>query len=162
MKNERQFKILQIIAREDIRTQEELLSALRMQGYAVTQATVSRDIRELNLQKVQSPRGGHHYAVLSTPPPRDERDAKDKYEKVLAHVLVSALPAANLAVLKTLSGTAGAAAAALEMMEFAEIVGTLAGDDTLLCVFADTRQAFHFCREINTKFIAAENGGEKV
>lgn len=152
MKNDRQLKILEIISREDIRTQEDLILALQREGYRATQATVSRDIKELHLQKVANSDGVIRYAVASATAP-SEKDTQNKYKQVLQQVLTSAVPAGNIAVVKTLSGTASAAAAALETLAFSEIIGTLAGDDTLLCIFADHRLAFSFCRMLNQDFI---------
>ena len=152
MKNDRQLKILEIIAEETIRTQEEMIVALAARGIQATQATVSRDIKELHLQKLAAEGGGTKYAVVDcrTMP---EKDTVDKYKNVLQQVLTSAVPAGNIAVIKTLSGTANAAAAALEAMQYSEIIGTLAGDDTLLVLFSNDRIAFDFCRKINSTFI---------
>lgn len=152
MKNDRQLMILEIIAEKDIRTQEELIVSLREKGFAATQATVSRDIKELHLQKISSRKGETKYAVASDPSQK-EKETVDKYRNVLHQVVVSAVPAGNIGVIKTLSGTAGAAAAALEAMDFTEIVGTLAGDDTLLVLFAADRTAFEFCAKINSLYI---------
>ncbi len=152
MKNNRQLKILELIETEDIRTQEELCRILKEQGYSVTQATVSRDIKELHLQKKPLSAGGTKYVL----PDSREANAENnvvKYSQVLRHVLVSAVPAANIAVAKTLSGTANAAAAAIEAIQFGNIIGTLAGDDTLLVLFADVAQATDFCKRLNQEYI---------
>jgi len=152
MKNDRQLKILEVIAAQEIHTQEELILALRRHGYAATQATVSRDIKELHLQKIACLSGGTKYAVAPAPATA-EKEKLDKYRNVLHQVLTSAVPAGNIGVVKTLSGTANAAAAALEAMQFHEIIGTLAGDDTLLCLFASDRIAFDFCQKINQLYL---------
>ncbi len=152
MKNDRQLKILEIIAEEEIRTQEELILALRRHGFAATQATVSRDIKELHLQKITAIGGGTKYAV-ALDPARQEKETVNKYRNVLHQVLTSAVPAGNIAVIKTLSGTASAAAAALESMDYREIIGTLAGDDTLLVLFGSDRAAFEFCTKVNSLYI---------
>ncbi len=152
MKNDRQLRILEIIAERDIRTQEELIRALQQSGFTATQATVSRDIKELHLQKITSSKGGTKYAVATEPGSR-EKETKLKYQNVLHQVLTSAVPAGNIGVVKTLSGTANAAAAALEAMDYTEIIGTLAGDDTLLVLFANDRAAFEFCARINSLYI---------
>lgn len=152
MKNERQLKILEIIADEEIRTQEELILALRRFGFAATQATVSRDIKELHLQKITAKSGGTKYAVEGGAKEK-QKETLDKYRNVLHQVLTGAVPAGNIGVVKTLSGTANAAAAALEAMEFSEIIGTLAGDDTLLVLFANDRTAFEFCQKINHLYL---------
>lgn len=152
MKNDRQLKILEIIAQEEIRTQEELILALGREGFVATQATVSRDIKELHLQKITAQSGGTKYAATGKGGER-EKETVDKYRNVLKHVLVSATPAMNIGVVKTLSGTANAAAAALESMDFPQIIGTLAGDDTLLVLFGSERASFEFCQHINRTYI---------
>ena len=155
MKNERQLKILEIIAEKEIRTQEDLCAALSERGFSATQATVSRDIKELHLQKVPSENGGTKYVVAEKKESAPE-NTLDKYKKVLTHVLTAALPAGNIAVIKTLSGTANAAAAALEALRCPEIIGTLAGDDSLLVLFADNPTAALFCDKINTTYLKEE------
>ncbi len=157
MKNARQLKILEIIAKQEIRTQEELILALQNEDYRATQATVSRDIKELHLQKIPAPSGGVRYGVSTPTPVMTDHELLEKYKAVLRQVLISAVPARNLAVVKTLSGTANAAAAALEILSLTEIIGTLAGDDTLLCVFSSDQLAFTFCRMLNTDFIRETN-----
>ncbi len=152
MKNDRQLKILEIIAEKDIHTQEELSLQLRKLGFSATQATVSRDIKELHLQKAPSSQGGTKY-VVAQERVHEEKERQDKYRNVLHQVLTSAVPAGNIGVVKTLSGTANAAAAALEAIKMENIIGTLAGDDTLLVLFAGERQAFEFCREVNIRYI---------
>ena len=152
MKNDRQLKILEIIAEKEVRTQEELSMELRRLGFSATQATVSRDIKELHLQKVPSATGGTRYAV-GQERAREEKERLDKYQSVLHQVMLSAVPASNIAVIKTLSGTANAAAAALEAIGVENIIGTLAGDDTLLVLFANERLAFAFCRDMNVRYI---------
>lgn len=151
MKNQRQLKILDIVATESIETQEELLKRLSEEGFQTTQATVSRDIKELHLHKIPI-RGGYRYAVMREE--REENREREKYKSVLSAVLVSAAPACNIGVIKTLPGTASAAGAALESMEFGGMIGTLAGDDTLLCLFGNDRAAFDFCSRINSLFLA--------
>jgi len=152
MKNDRQFKILEIINAQDIRTQEELIQALKEHGFCATQATVSRDIKELHLQKLTTADGGMKYAVTREAGDR-ERETLEKYRNVLHQVLTSAVPAGNIGVVKTLSGTANAAAAALEAIDFPEIIGTLAGDDTLLVLFSSDQIAFDFCAKITDYYI---------
>ena len=152
MKNQRQLRILDIISTENVETQEELLKRLADEGVRTTQATISRDIKELHLHKIPVREGGYRYAVM-----REEREGtkeREKYQNVLSSVLISAAPACNIAVIKTLPGTASAACAALESMDFAGIIGTLAGDDTLLCLFGNDRSAFEFCTRIHTLFLA--------
>ncbi|MGN0374315.1 MAG: arginine repressor [Butyrivibrio sp.] len=128
MKVERHSKIIEIIGKRDIETQEELADALNCEGYNVTQATVSRDIRELKLSKI-SVNGKQKYVVLS----QNEVTLSDKYKRVLKDGYVSMDMAQNILVIKTVSGMAMAVAAALDAMNWNEIVGTIAGDDTIMC-----------------------------
>ncbi len=127
MKKARHRKIIEIIETYKVETQEELAGFLRQAGFEVTQATVSRDIRELKLYKVSAGDGKQRYAVLKP----SEGQAEDKYIRVLRDAFVSMDMAQNLLVLKTVSGMAMAAAAALDAMEISQVVGCIAGDDTI-------------------------------
>ena len=128
MKNKRQQKILELIVRYEIGTQEELMQKLRAVGFDVTQATVSRDIREMKLTKIET-HGKLHYVALR----ESDEDVKEKYERVFRDGFISMDNAVNILVIKTVSGMAMAVAAALDSMHFNEIVGTIAGDDTIMC-----------------------------
>ena len=127
MKTRRQTKILELIVKNDIETQEELSEYLQAEGYAVTQATVSRDIREMKLTKVSMSNGKQKYAALVD----SKEDMSEKYVRVLRDGFVSMDMAQNILVMKTVSGMAMAVAAALDAMKFKEIVGCIAGDDTI-------------------------------
>ncbi len=129
LKKNRHNTILEIIARQEIDTQEELARQLREAGYDVTQATVSRDIRELNLYKVSADGGKQKYAILRQ---EDSRHLEDKYIRVLKDGFSSMDMAQNILVVKTVSGMAMAVAAAIDAMRFQEIVGSIAGDDTIM------------------------------
>lgn len=129
MKKNRHNTILEIIANQEIDTQEELARQLREAGYDVTQATVSRDIRELNLYKVSADGGKQKYAILRQ---EDSRHLEDKYIRVLKDGFSSMDMAQNILVVKTVSGMAMAVAAAIDAMRFQEIVGSIAGDDTIM------------------------------
>lgn len=129
MKSKRQVKILELIQKNDIETQEELLDYLEGEGYRVTQATVSRDIRELKLTKVAMKNGRQKYAVLA----ENTKDMIEKYTRIFQSGFVSMDMAQNILVVKTVPGMAMAAAAALDSMECHEIVGSIAGDDTIMC-----------------------------
>lgn len=129
MKFERQSKIIQLIEQYDIETQEELANRLMEAGFNVTQATVSRDIRELKLTKIQTPDHKQKYAILANA----EQNLNDKYIRVLQDGFKTMDKAQNILVIKTLSGMANAVAAALDAMNYHEVVGTLAGDDTIFC-----------------------------
>ena len=128
MKNKRQKKILELIVRYEIGTQEELMEKLRESGFDVTQATVSRDIREMKLTKVETHGKLHYVGFRDT-----DEDMKEKYERVFREGFISVDNAQNILVIKTVSGMAMAVAAALDSMEFNEIVGSIAGDDTIMC-----------------------------
>ena len=129
MKIARHSKIIELVNHYDIETQEELASRLNQAGFQVTQATVSRDIRELNLTKVTKPGGGAKYTVMTT----KETPDSEKYIRVLREAFVSMDAAQNILVIKTGVGMANAAAVALDHMNWHEIVGSIAGDDTIAC-----------------------------
>lgn len=135
-KRARHEEILQIITTQDIGTQEELAWALNQKGFHVTQATVSRDIRELKLTKVPDEKGKAWYAA----PPRRHSD-DGKYLGILKEGFVAMDVGQNILVIKTISGMAMAVAAALEKMDFPEIIGNIAGDDTIMCVTKNGEQA---------------------
>ncbi len=130
MKKSRHEKIRELIGQYEIETQEELAERLKKEGYQVTQATVSRDIRELKLSKVSGGDGRQKYVVYE----RGEESGGlgDKYTRVLKEGYASMNVAQNLLVMKTVSGMAMAVAAAVDAMEMPEIVGCIAGDDTIM------------------------------
>lgn len=128
MKVDRHSKIVELIGKFEIETQEELAEHLNKAGYQVTQATVSRDIRELKLSKVQSESGRQRYVVL-----QNHSTLSDKYIRILRDGFSSMDMAQNILVIKTVSGMAMAVAAAVDAIHFQEIVGCIAGDDTILC-----------------------------
>ncbi len=128
MKKSRHQKIVEIIAQQDVETQEELAGYLKEAGFEVTQATVSRDIREMKLSKVPAGRGKQKYVILNA----DEGVLEDKYIRVLREGFASMDAAQNILVVKTVSGMAMAVAAALDAMKFPEILGSIAGDDTIM------------------------------
>ena len=129
MKTKRQSKMLELIKKHDIETQEELSDYLQKEGYQVTQATVSRDIRELKLTKVAMSNGRQKYAALT----EANEDLSEKYTRVFRDAFVSMDMAQNILVIKTVSGMAMAVAAAIDAMHLHEIVGCIAGDDTIMC-----------------------------
>lgn len=129
MKSKRHAKILEIIAKNNIETQEELSDCLEREGFHVTQATVSRDIRELKLMKVTE-RGGRQKYI---PPGGSDADMREKYIRIFKDGFVSMDMAQNILVIKTASGMAMAVAAALDAMDCNELVGSIAGDDTIMC-----------------------------
>ncbi|MBQ5735988.1 MAG: arginine repressor [Lachnospiraceae bacterium] len=129
MKIERHSKIVELISKYEIETQEELAALLNKEGYNVTQATVSRDIRELKLTKMPVEGGKQKYVVIQN----KEGWMSDKYIRVLRDGYVSMDMAQNILVIKTVSGMAMAVAAALDAMQWNEVVGCIAGDDTIMC-----------------------------
>ena len=129
MKVDRHAKIVELIGKYEIETQEELAEYLTKAGYQVTQATVSRDIRELKLMKISENGERQRYVVFQN----KEGWKSEKYIRVLRDGFVSMDMAQNILVIKTVSGMAMAVAAALDAIHFHEIVGCIAGDDTIMC-----------------------------
>ena len=136
MKTVRQVAILDIIEKQDIETQEELAEALRKRGIAVTQATVSRDIKELSWLNVLSPHGGYKYATAD----KAEHGLSDRLIRMLTDSVLSITSANNLIVVKTLSGSANVAGEALDSMHWPEVLGTLAGDNTILMIIRSNEE----------------------
>ncbi|MEZ0536075.1 arginine repressor [Caldicellulosiruptoraceae bacterium PP1] len=127
MKSDRQQRILDIIQNNEIETQEELVEILKNLGYDVTQATISRDIKELRLTKVLTETGKYKYAVLGT----KENNITEKLIKVFSEAIINVDTADNLVIIKTIMGAAQSAAAAVDSLDWPEVVGTIAGDDTI-------------------------------
>lgn len=137
MKTRRQTKILELIKKYEIETQEDLSDYLEQEGYQVTQATVSRDIRELKLTKVSLTNGKQKYvALLET-----NEDLSKKYERIFRDGFISMDIAQNILVVRTVPGMAMAVAAALDALQLHEVVGTIAGDDTIMCAARSTEDA---------------------
>ncbi len=137
MKKNRHDKIIELIARNVVETQEQLANLLRDEGYDVTQATVSRDIRQMKLSKQVTEDGRQKY-VYST---ADSEAMQDKYVSVLKAGFVSMDVAQNILVIKTVSGMAMALATAIDAIEFPEIVGCIAGDDTIMIAIKTNDEA---------------------
>ncbi|MGN0507331.1 MAG: arginine repressor [Lachnospiraceae bacterium] len=129
MKSSRQSKIVELIRKYDIETQEELADFLTQAGFAVTQATISRDIRELKLTKVPTEDGRQKYGILQS----QTTGLNEKFVRVLRDAFLSMEKAQNILVIKTVSGMAMAVAAALDSLSVEGIVGSIAGDDTIMC-----------------------------
>lgn len=147
MKTKRQAKILELIRRNDIETQEELSDRLEQEGFQVTQATVSRDIRELKLTKVALSNGRQKYTAIM----EQDENLSEKYTRVFKDGFVSMDMAQNILVIKTVSGMAMAVAAALDAIHFGEVVGCIAGDDTIMIAVRsveDTRILMGKIREL--------------
>ena len=146
MKNDRQSRILEIIEREPIDTQEQLQQRLLELGISCTQATISRDIKQLHLIKEPVGQGKYRYAVSIQ---RNKLNVADKLRTIFRESIVSVDYAQNLVVIKTMAGLANAAAAALDSMSLSYVVGSLAGEDTALLVMRDAESARAFCDEIH-------------
>ncbi len=129
MRVNRHAKIIELINKYQVETQEELASYLNQEGFKVTQATVSRDIRDLKLTKVPAGEGKQRYA----PHQSGDSEMGEKYIRVLRDGFVSMDMAQNILVIKTVSGMAMAVCAAIDAMEWKEVVGSIAGDDTIMC-----------------------------
>ncbi len=126
----RQSKILEIIAKNEIETQDELVNALRALNYDVTQATVSRDIKELGLIKILSDSKKYKYAYVET----SEQQISNKVVGIYKEVVISVKTAQNLVVIKTLKGFASGIASYIDKMNIDKLMGTVFGDDTVMCI----------------------------
>ncbi len=144
MKNKRQNKIMEIIATRDIETQEELITQLREEGFEATQATISRDIRELKLSKVMSDSGVYKYV----PPKSGMNDGHYVYSKALTGSMKSIEFALNNIVIKTYPGMANAVAAGIDALHEHDILGCVAGDDTIILVAHSADSAATICKRL--------------
>lgn len=145
MKRQRHEVVVDLINRYDIETQEELAAYLREEGFDVTQATVSRDIRELKLSKIATGNGKQKYIILKN----DDSHLGDKFIRVLRDGFVSMSMAQNILVIKTVQGMAMAVAAAIDAMKFPEIVGCIAGDDTIMAAVKSVDDTMIVMEKIN-------------
>lgn len=144
-KNSRHSKIIELVDKFNIETQEELVSKLNELGFEVTQSTVSRDIRDLNLTKTSYDGGRQKYTYLR----HTSQVLNDKYTRVLKDGFVSMDTAPGLLVIKTVSGMAMAVAAAVDAMKLNEIIGSIAGDDTIMCAVKTPDDAKSVVNAIN-------------
>lgn len=145
MKIARQAKIIDLIGKYDIETQEELAEHLKQEGYKVTQATISRDIRELKLTKIASNNGRQKYIPMQN----RSTGINEKYLRVLKDGFVSMDMAQNILVVKTVSGMAMAVAAAIDAMHWPEVAGCIAGDDTIMCAIRSVEDTLHVMDQIS-------------
>lgn len=145
MKKERHEKIVEIVQNYDIETQEELISMLKKAGFDATQATISRDIRELKLSKATDSHGHYKYTVNQG----NDGDSGDIYLHTLSRSIRKADCAMNIVVVHTYSGMAQAVAAGIDAHDFAEILGCVAGDDTILIILRDAEQAGRYFKKIS-------------
>ncbi len=144
MKNQRQAAILELLNSRDIETQHELAQALQAMGFLVTQSTVSRDIKEMRLVKVASGNGGYKYA----PPGQNGREINERLIRILRDSLLQVEHAGHMVVVKTLSGSANSAAEALDSMKWPEMIGSIAGDNTIFLVARREEDAVEIAEKI--------------
>ena len=144
MKTNRQSKIIEIIQKNEVETQDELSALLEKDGFRATQATVSRDIRELKLTKIPTAGGRQKYAMITDAP----ENLSKKYERVLREGFLSMDMAQNILVIKTVSGMASAVCAAIDAMKMREIVGSIAGDDTIMCAIRTVDDTYAVMKKI--------------
>ena len=145
MKSQRQAKIMEIISTRNVETQEQLLDALKKEGFCGTQATISRDIKELRIVKELTTLGTYRYTVSSN---EVSGSFSTKLNTIFRECVVSYDYAQNIIVIRTLPGLASAAGSAIDSMNLSLVVGTLAGDDTVMVVMRDSNAAAAFCGEI--------------
>ena len=145
MKSKRQMKIIEIIEKNDIETQEDLIARLRESGYEVTQATVSRDIRELKLVKASTENGSYKYKL----PREDRKDASLLYNSAFTTSIKSIRYSGNNIVIHTYPGLANAVAAGIDAIDDQNILGCVAGDDTIIAVVSDPQITKDICENIN-------------
>lgn len=153
MKIRRHNKIIELIHTNEIETQEELADRLNEEGFRVTQATVSRDIRELKLTKLMGDSGKQKYVIA----PELDEDLNEKYMRVLKDGFLSVDRAENILVVKTVSGMAMAVAAALDAMQWNEVVGCIAGDDTIMAAIRTREDALVVMEKLR-KLVSQTNG----
>lgn len=153
MKKKRHELILKLIAENEISTQDELMSLLQENGFQVTQATVSRDIKELQLVKSSVKNGPTKYTV--SPHETQNKHAR-KFYNIFSQSVISVVAAGNMAAIKCYAGTANAACAAIDSMQMPEVLATLAGDDTLFVLCKDEKSAAAFRTQIEI-MLSGEN-----
>ena len=147
MKSQRQAKILEIISGRNVETQEQLLEALQKEGFRGTQATISRDIKELRIVKELSSLGTYRYTVSTN---EVSGAFSARLNTIFKECVVGLDFAQNIIIVRTLPGLASAAASAIDSMNLSAVVGSLAGDDTVMIVMRDNNAATAFCTEIKS------------
>ncbi len=145
LKSQRQAKIMEIISTRNVETQEQLLDALRKEGFRGTQATISRDIKDLRIVKELTSLGTYRYTTSSN---EMSGSFTSRLNTIFKECVVSYDYAQNIIVIRTLPGLASAAGSAIDAMNLSTVVGSLAGDDTVMVVMRDTNAAAAFCGEI--------------
>jgi len=149
MRYSRQNKILELIANNEIETQEKLAIMLKEAGFEVTQATISRDIKELQLIKILSSSGRYKYAIGMTM----ESPISDRFVKIFRETITSFASAGNLVIIKTLSGCGPAAGEAIDSIGLSHVVGSIAGDNTLLLIVDDQKNVEELLNVFNDMLI---------
>ena len=147
MKSKRQAKIIEIISNQSVETQEQLLAALQAEGFRGTQATISRDIKELRIVRELTSLGTYRYTTSTN---EVGGSFSNKLNTIFRECVISFDYAQNIIVIKTLPGLASAAGSAIDSMNLSVILGTLAGDDTVMVVMRDSNAAAAFCGEIKS------------
>lgn len=145
MKRNRQEKMLELISRYEIDTQDELIARLRDCGFEVTQATISRDIRELKIAKMMTGKGSYRYVL----PKQTASGAGQKFSTALIDSIVSVDSACNIVVIKTYPGLANAVAVGIDNLNFSQILGCVAGDDTIMIATRDYESAVMICNRLH-------------
>ena len=145
MKSQRQAKILEIISNRNVETQEQLLALLQQDGFRSTQATISRDIKELRIVKELTSLGTYRYATSAS---EMSGSFSSRLNTIFRECVIEVDYAQNIVIVRTLPGLASAAGSAIDAMNLSLVVGTLAGDDTVMIVMRDTNAAAAFCGEI--------------
>ncbi len=145
MKSQRQAKIMEIISTRNVETQEQLLAALQQEGFRGTQATISRDIKELRIVKEMTNLGTYRYAAAAT---EVSSSFTSRLNTIFRECVTGFDYAQNIIVIRTLPGLASAAGSAIDAMKLSVVIGTLAGDDTVMVVMRDNNAAAAFCGEI--------------
>ncbi len=144
MKAKRHDMINKLIASENIETQEELAAKLREQGLSVTQATVSRDIKELRLIKVLTPEGRYKYATVE----KAETDLQERFIRMFSNCVLSVTASGSIIVIKTIAGSASPAAEAVDSLKWPDIIGTIAGENTIFIVVREGRPVNEIIKKI--------------
>ena len=147
MKSQRQAKIVEVISNRNIETQEQLLEALAAEGFHATQATISRDIKELRITKELTSLGAYRYTISDN---ELSGTYSSRLNAIFRECVVSFDYAQNIIVIRTLPGLASAAGSAIDAMNMHAVVGSLAGDDTVIVIMRDTNTAAAFCGEIKS------------
>ncbi len=145
-RNKRQLKLMEIINNYDVETQGELIELLQGAGFSVTQATISRDINDLGITKIIAPNRRYKYVC----PKEEKEDLTNKYNSLFKQAVVEVKSAQNIIVIKTIVGSANSAAAFIDNLNISEIVGTLAGDDTIFLVVENEQVAVNVKKKLNS------------